>query len=121
MRIIDVCLLLSCALAVTIGQILLKIGARDVSTSKTYSEFFFAFFAPHTVIALCIYVLTSFIWIWLLSRIPLSIAYPFLALSFALTPLAAMLWLHERVSWSHWLGVLLVFAGVVLITTANNN
>jgi drug/metabolite transporter (DMT)-like permease len=50
----------------------------------------------------------------LLSVVPLSVAVPATALSFVIDTLAARFILHESVHWRRWIGVICVFAGIVL-------
>jgi drug/metabolite transporter (DMT)-like permease len=54
-------------------------------------------------------------WLAVLSRVPLSIAYPTLALSYFIVVVEAWLLLKERVTWQRLLGVAIIFAGVVII------
>jgi len=44
-----------------------------------------------------------------------SFVMPFSAVSYALVPLLAYLFLHEQVSASRWIGIVLIFLGVLLI------
>jgi drug/metabolite transporter (DMT)-like permease len=46
--------------------------------------------------------------------VPLSVAVPATALSFVIDTLAARFILHESVHWRRWIGVICVFAGIVL-------
>lgn len=56
------------------------------------------------------------LWLWLLRRIPLSIAFPIAAGALiAATQLAGYLILKETISWSHAVGVGLILSGVLLL------
>jgi undecaprenyl phosphate-alpha-L-ara4N flippase subunit ArnF len=61
-------------------------------------------------------------WLPLLARIPLSIAYPLVSLSYVLVYIGAVAWprLGEEVSLGRSLGILLIVAGVAL-TSANGS
>lgn len=55
------------------------------------------------------------VWLQVLQRLEVGIAYPMLSLNFVLITLVARWVFHERVDRRHWLGVVLVIAGVVLL------
>lgn len=57
-------------------------------------------------------------WLGVLSRVPLSLAYPILALSYFVVVVEAWLFLHERVTWLRMLGVLVIIVGVVIVGTS---
>ncbi len=54
-------------------------------------------------------------WLAVLSRLSLSVAYPFLSFSYVLMLFAARLLYHEEITWPKLLGVALVCAGVILV------
>jgi drug/metabolite transporter (DMT)-like permease len=59
--------------------------------------------------------LSSVFWLTALSRVPLSVAYPIVSLSYVLILATAWVLLGERPSLVTWSGALLVMAGVSLI------
>jgi undecaprenyl phosphate-alpha-L-ara4N flippase subunit ArnE len=56
-------------------------------------------------------------WLFVLRRVPLSVAAPFVALVYVLVPLASRLLFADSVSPRMWLGMLLVVFGVTLVAT----
>jgi drug/metabolite transporter (DMT)-like permease len=50
-----------------------------------------------------------------MSRVPLSLAYPILALSYLVVVVEAWLFLHERVTLQRFLGVVVIVIGVVIV------
>jgi drug/metabolite transporter (DMT)-like permease len=56
------------------------------------------------------------VWFEVLSRLSLSVAYPFLALSYVLMLLATWLIAHEAMPLSRLLGALLICMGVILVS-----
>lgn len=62
-------------------------------------------------------VLASLSWYVAVSRIPLSLAYPFGALSYPMVFLGSVLILREQFSWMGLLGNLLIVSGVVLVAS----
>lgn len=55
------------------------------------------------------------IWLWVLQRIPVSVAYPMLSLNFIFITLAARFMWRESVSLRHWLGVMLIIVGIIIM------
>ncbi|MGV3346171.1 4-amino-4-deoxy-L-arabinose-phosphoundecaprenol flippase subunit ArnE [Enterobacteriaceae bacterium LUAb1] len=55
------------------------------------------------------------IWLLVLQRVPVSVAYPMLSLNFILVVLAAYWLWKEPVSARHWLGIVLIVCGVALM------
>lgn len=71
---------------------------------------------PLVIGGLGLYVLGAALWLTVLSRVPLSFAYPILALSYAFTPIVAWLLLGESVPSLRWLGILTICVGVFLVS-----
>ena len=65
-------------------------------------------------LALSLYAFSTFLWIWILSRVPLSQAYPWVAIGIAIVPLLGWYVFDERIKPTFWLGVLLIFSGVII-------
>jgi multidrug transporter EmrE-like cation transporter len=64
------------------------------------------------------FALTGFaavVWFEVLSRLSLSVAYPFLSLSYVIMLFAAHWFLRDPITWPRVLGALLVCAGVLLM------
>ncbi|SEN23383.1 undecaprenyl phosphate-alpha-L-ara4N flippase subunit ArnE [Pseudomonas sp. ok272] len=55
------------------------------------------------------------VWLLVLQRLEVGIAYPMLSLNFVLITLVARFVFHETIDRRHWIGVALVIAGVVLL------
>ncbi|WP_339532525.1 4-amino-4-deoxy-L-arabinose-phosphoundecaprenol flippase subunit ArnE [Pseudomonas mucidolens] len=55
------------------------------------------------------------VWLLVLQRLEVGIAYPMLSLNFVLITLVARFVFHEPVDHRHWWGVALVIAGVALL------
>lgn len=70
---------------------------------------------PQVLIGLSLFVLSAVSWLLVLSRVPLSVAYPFVGLTYVLTTLFSKFVLRESVPSIRWLGVGLILAGIVII------
>jgi undecaprenyl phosphate-alpha-L-ara4N flippase subunit ArnE len=55
------------------------------------------------------------VWLLVLQRLEVGIAYPMLSLNFVLITLIARFVFHEPIDRQHWFGVVLVLGGVVLL------
>lgn len=55
------------------------------------------------------------VWLVVLQRLPVGIAYPMLSLNFVWVTLAAKVFWRENVASHHWLGVGLIITGIVIL------
>ena len=67
------------------------------------------------VLGAACYVLSLFVWILGLSRVPVSIAYPLLSLGYILNAVAAHYLFGESVTLLRWLGIGFIVIGVWLV------
>lgn len=71
--------------------------------------------SPYVVGGLGLYGLGAVLWLLVLSKLPVSSAYPFVALGMALTTAAGVVVLGEQISWPTALGVAVIIAGICLV------
>jgi undecaprenyl phosphate-alpha-L-ara4N flippase subunit ArnE len=57
----------------------------------------------------------TIIWMYILKRFELSVAYPLISISYIFGMLAAIFIFHEAVPVTRWIGVALIMAGVVFL------
>lgn len=103
-------LLLSC------GQILFKHSAMTVPPLTSINSLIILFLDMWFWLALILYGVATLLWIFLLQQIPLSLAYPFVALSFIVVPLASLILFKEPMNIFYVMGVFLIIAGLGVIT-----
>lgn len=65
--------------------------------------------------AIALYGALSVLWVWVLTFTPLSRAYPFVAIAFALTPLLGGLVFSEPLSLRLLIGIAVIAGGLVLV------
>jgi undecaprenyl phosphate-alpha-L-ara4N flippase subunit ArnE len=70
--------------------------------------------SPTVYIALGLYGAATLLWIWVLSRVPLSRAYPWIASCVVLVPLLSSAFFKEPIEARFWVGGLLVMIGLVI-------
>jgi undecaprenyl phosphate-alpha-L-ara4N flippase subunit ArnE len=71
---------------------------------------------PLVFAGLALYGIGALTWLMVLSKLDLSLAYPMLALTYILIPLAARFILGEQVPALRWLGVGIIFIGVAVVS-----
>ncbi|MDA8442088.1 MAG: hypothetical protein M0Z55_06895, partial [Peptococcaceae bacterium] len=105
-------LLFNIILLVT-GQTLWKIGLQLVGglNSKTVVQ---VLLSPYIWAGLVLYVIATVIWLLILSRLSLSIAYPLQSYAYVLGVLVAWLIFKESIPFTRWIGVCVVILGVYL-------
>lgn len=70
---------------------------------------------PLTIVGLGIYALASFGYIAALNRIPVSVAFPSVAVSYAIIAVLAHLLWKEPLGWQQLGGIALIAGGIILI------
>jgi drug/metabolite transporter (DMT)-like permease len=98
------------------GQLLFKMAAMRAAAEGPLGERILAmvlngFFAA----AVLLYAALAVLWVWLLSFTPLSRAYAFVALAFAVTPLLGAFVFAEPIDTRLVVGIVLIFAGLLFV------
>jgi drug/metabolite transporter (DMT)-like permease len=102
------------ALSLAAGQVLFKKTALAMSGRPLIEGLLAVLAEPLFYLALALYGATTFLWIWILSRVPLTQAHPFVAGAMVLVPLLSVLLLGEKVSFVFWLGIAFIMLGILL-------
>ncbi|MDW8316998.1 MAG: EamA family transporter [Anaerolineae bacterium] len=106
-------------LAGVAGQTVIKLGisrpGKGERVSTPLSLIRMILTSPLVLLGLALYGVGALAWIAVLSRLDLSVAYPFLALNFVLVALASRLFLGEHVPWLRWLGIAVICVGILLV------
>ena len=114
-------ILLLCAYAAGMsgGQVLFKMAAlrAPAAAGGLSQQLLGLVFNVYFVAAVVLYAGFAILWVWILTFIPLSRAYPFIALAFALTPLLGGLLFGDIISLRLLAGVLLILCGLFLVTS----
>lgn len=97
-------------LALSAGQILFKLAARDLTGTEPMLRQIMV--NEYLWVALAVYALATAFWIGLLRHIPLHVAYPFVALAFFFVPVLGHWFLNEPLRWQSLLGALVIVIGV---------
>jgi multidrug transporter EmrE-like cation transporter len=102
------------------AQLLLKAGTNAMGvitlTRDTWLDTIveMATQLPFALGTVC-YVLSMFVWILGLSRVPVSVAYPLLSVGYVVNAIAAHYLFGEAVTMTRWLGIGFIVVGVWLV------
>ena len=96
------------------GQLLFKRAAQAIVGVPATRLLIVLATSPAMWAAITLYAAATLLWVWILSRVPLSQAHPWAALGVVVVPLAAVLVFGEVVRPVFWLGAALIVAGIVL-------
>jgi drug/metabolite transporter (DMT)-like permease len=114
----EVALLVAYAAGMAGGQMLFKAAALRDQTDGTAAERAFSLICnAYFLGAVALYVALTVLWVWLLTFIPLSRAYPFVALAFAITPLLGGMVFAEPITVKLLAGIALLLGGLLLIAS----
>ena len=91
------------------GQIALKSGALGSHTIAAQ------FVNPLTLAGLAVYAVAALCYVVALKRIPVSVAFPSVAASYAIVAVIAHLLWNEPLGWPQLGGIVLIGSGIVLI------
>jgi drug/metabolite transporter (DMT)-like permease len=109
-------LILLNTLVLVSGQFLWKYGLMQKPVSfKGVSEIIQLFFSPFIFSGIVIYGLATVLWLFILTRVPLSLAYPVQSLAYVFAVFGSYFIFHESLSFMKVAGVLLIIIGVSLV------
>ncbi|MFD2029438.1 transporter [Ancylobacter dichloromethanicus] len=111
-------LILASVVLNALAQILLRIGARSVAQSgngSVLAGFVELAFRPAILAGIACYGMSLLTWLYVLGRIEVSFAYPFLALGFVLVALAGWQLLGEPMSTARAAGIGIILIGVFIL------
>jgi drug/metabolite transporter (DMT)-like permease len=112
----QIVLLVTYAIAMAGGQILFKLAALGIPPSGSLGARLLALaHSGSFAAAMVLYGALAVFWVWLLTFTPLSRAYVFVALAFAITPAAGALIFVEPISARFVVGLALIFLGLLCV------
>ena len=118
MTIASIALLLFAVASAATGQVMLKHGMQVATARAAHSGGSLALRAatsPWVLLGLVVFGISAVAWLAALSRVPLSVAYPFNALGYLVILTASVVVLHERANVLTWLGSLMVVSGLLIV------
>ncbi len=117
MKSIALALALFCVMLSSAAQLAMKRGmtapaAAAADVGSTYTQ---ALTSPLVWLGLMLYGASAVLWLWVLSRLDVSVTYPLVSLGFVVTLVLGVLWLGEPFSWMRVAGCTLIVTGVSLL------
>ncbi|MGQ9499252.1 MAG: EamA family transporter [Dissulfurimicrobium sp.] len=71
---------------------------------------------PYVILGLFFYVVSVVVWLFVLSRVDVSFAYPLLSVGYIVAAMFGMAFFGEGVGLTRWAGIIVICIGVYLIT-----
>jgi drug/metabolite transporter (DMT)-like permease len=106
------------------AHILLKIGMNEVGeinsdSIKTPGILIKQLLStPAILAAIPVYAISNIGWLIVLSKLNLSVAYPFLASLYIFIPVLSMIFLSESLTLQHWTGIIVIGIGIGVVLSA---
>jgi drug/metabolite transporter (DMT)-like permease len=114
-------LIATAVLSMSASQLLLKKGLQLIGQSPHDLQSLLSFFASavtniYVIASVILTVITAVFWIIALNKTPLSLIYPFMALTYVIVAIFSLILLKEEVSLIRWAGIGTICIGVFLIS-----
>lgn len=87
-------------------------GVGSITIANMWESVLGGVSSPLLWVGVLLYIFNFFVWIVILYKIDLSVAMPVGSTCYILVPLAAVFFLHEKVSLMRWAGVFCIVAGI---------
>ncbi|HCU04704.1 MAG: 4-amino-4-deoxy-L-arabinose transferase [Gammaproteobacteria bacterium GWE2_42_36] len=121
MTILVFSIVFACMLLNALAQLLLKAAMNHIGTFTFTLPSLIPIgikvaTSPYIISGITCYVLSVILWLLVLSRTDVSIAYPLTSIGFILAPIGAYLFLGENLSATRIVGILVILLGVYFVT-----
>jgi drug/metabolite transporter (DMT)-like permease len=97
------------------GQFLLKKGVGMSNLLPNFISIIKTLFHPFVFLGISLYAISSIVWLFVLKKFELSVAYPSLALTYIAVVLISVFFFKEPLTINKIIGVILIFLGVFFI------
>jgi drug/metabolite transporter (DMT)-like permease len=118
MKTIALLLAVLCVLLSSAAQLAMKRGMNAPAGADVAATYLHALGSPLVWLGLVLYGGSAVLWLWVLSRLDVSLAYPLVSLGFVLTFGLGVWWLGEPFSWQRLAGCALIVLGVAVLARA---
>lgn len=98
-----------------IGQFILKLAAGQLQTGSGLLTLGMSMLNLKMVVAVACFVTSMIMWIFVLRKIELSIAYPMVSLGYVFVLLLSIYFLHEDIYLTKLIGTGLIVTGVIVL------
>jgi multidrug transporter EmrE-like cation transporter len=104
-----------CVLLSSAAQLAMKRGIGAHAGGDVGATYLHALSSPLVWLGLALYGASAVLWLWVLSRLDVSLAYPLVSLGFVVTMGLGVMWLGEPFSWLRVVACSLIVVGVSLL------
>lgn len=111
----DVLKLLSFPALMSIGQLLFRKAAIAGAGKPVKEMMLLALREPTFLLAIFLYGSSTILWLWLLGRYSLAVAYPFAIIAVVTVPLLERFCFNQPLPSTYWIGLALVAGGAFVI------
>ena len=117
-------LIITCVTLSALAQMVMKMGMSSSYVQSAIADGFdlgatwTILSSLYVVLGLAMYVLGAALWLLVLSKVDVSMAYPFVGLGFIMTMFLGWAFLNESVGAVRIVGTLLIVAGVILVSSS---
>ena len=98
-----------------VGQFLLKLVALGLKNKGSVLELVFSLINYKIVLAVTCFVTSMLMWIFVVRKLELSIAYPMVSMGYVFVMILSACFLQEHVYWTKLLGTAMIVAGVIVL------
>lgn len=109
----DLVLIIVSVVIGAVGQIAFKFGALEMAENPGIT--LLEKIKWPIVLGLCLYGISTVLWIMALRKVELSYAYPMISLGYILVFIASYFLFHESINWLRMGGMLCIIAGIILV------
>lgn len=107
---------LNAAAQLALKKLMLSIGPLPIGFSKIFSFILALFLNVWFTIGMGCYVLSVGIWLVVLAKTEVSLAYPLLSIGYIITAIIGYFFLHENVNLVRMVGIFVVCIGIIIIS-----
>jgi multidrug transporter EmrE-like cation transporter len=106
------------ALLVTVSQLVVKWRTNSIDDARglTTSQYLLRFLTDPVILSAYLAALiASFAWLYVVSRLPLTVAFPvYIGVTFAMVLLGGWYFLSESMNTTKFVAILLIFCGIII-------
>ncbi|MCM2535975.1 EamA family transporter [Neobacillus pocheonensis] len=109
-------LILTNIICLVLGQTSWKVGLGKIHLHGNFLEKLFQIaFSPLILLGFVLYIIATVIWMYLLSKLPLSFLYPLQSVAYVLALFVAYFLFKEQIPITRWIGTGVILLGVFLV------